>query len=56
MRKGNIRVGGEAMMRGGVTRMRWRARARRGVTETGGGFVFSADMGGQVQRATVKKT
>lgn len=30
---GDIRVGGEAMMRGGVERMRWRARARRGTVE-----------------------
>lgn len=38
------------MMRGGVARMRWRARARSGVTESGGGFAFSADMVGRRER------
>ena len=34
MREGlNIRVGGEVIIRGGVARIRWRARARRGTVE-----------------------
>jgi len=44
--KENGRVGGEEMIRGGVERMRWRARARRG-TMAGGGA--SVGMEGDVQ-------